>query len=282
MSDPTPTHPHWPDTVAEAPLEGVDERIRRFRAVDEVDTYVIALDHLLVVVDTHSTPALARQLVDLLEPLRPGRALVVIDSHADYDHAWGNQVFLEPGQLAPIIGSRRCAERLSGDEGRASVARLSGEMPGRFDGLVLTPPNVVLDGEAAFRDGRLTVEALPAPGHSEDHLALYLPELRTLLPGDASEWPWPHVDGAAAFLAAHATLERLRALDPRIVLPCHGGQRDATILDLNLRYLDAVRADPTLSLEAACAIVDADPAALHAIYLDFHADACRSAAALRG
>src|SRR5262249_56471153 len=74
---------------------GVDDRIRRFRLLDEVDTFVIRSQRMLVVVDTMSTPADARQLRTELEPDLDGRTLLVVDTHADYDHAWGNQVFAD-------------------------------------------------------------------------------------------------------------------------------------------------------------------------------------------
>src|SRR3954454_22973292 len=97
----------WP--FSEEP-PGVDERIRRFRLLDEVDTFVIRTARLVVVVDTMSTPADARQLRAAIEPDLEGRTLMVVDTHADYDHAWGNQVFAD----VPIIGHAICGARLPG------------------------------------------------------------------------------------------------------------------------------------------------------------------------
>ena len=102
----------YPTEVTEAPL-GLDPRIRRFRCGDEVDTFVVVTERWLVIVDTHSTPALALQLAE--QCVGPGDAgrLLVVNTHADYDHAWGNQVFSGPEARypAPIIGHALCAER---------------------------------------------------------------------------------------------------------------------------------------------------------------------------
>ncbi len=251
----------------------VDARIRRYACGDEVDTYAVVTERFLVLVDTHSTPALARQLAALTRPLLGQRRLLVVNTHADYDHAWGNQVFA--GEL--ILGHIRCGERLRGDEFAASLVRMQAEMPGRFDEVVALAPDVLVDGPAAVHGGDLTLELVPTPGHSDDHLSLFIPELRVLLAGDAAEWPWPHVASAAGLAAARASLERLVALDPELVLPCHGGIHDAGLLRQNLAYFAAVAADPDITLEAAAAMAGADADALVQLYRDFHADACRAA-----
>ena len=86
-----------------------------------------------VVVDTHSTPALASQLLDQAA-VRPSEGLLRRHD-ADYDHAWGNQVFAAPGSpfQTPIIGHELCAERLAGEDGAGSLATKRAEEPGRFD-----------------------------------------------------------------------------------------------------------------------------------------------------
>ncbi len=77
----------YPTDVTEVP-PGLDPRIRRFRCGDEVDTFVVATRRSLVIVDTHSTPALALRLAE--QCVGPGDAgrLIVVNTHADYDHAW--------------------------------------------------------------------------------------------------------------------------------------------------------------------------------------------------
>jgi glyoxylase-like metal-dependent hydrolase (beta-lactamase superfamily II) len=268
---------HSIEHVVANPMREVDARIHRFTCGDEVDTYAIVTRRFLVVVDTHSTPALARELAALVEPLRGERSLLVVNTHADYDHAWGNQVFA----AHPILGHVRCAERLRGPGFADERARFGGRYPGRFDEVTPTPPTVCIDGPAAIHGGDLTLEFVPTPGHTDDHLALFIPELRLLLAGDAAEFPWPHVDSPGALAEARASLELLEALEPALVLPCHGGVHDGGLLRLNLAYLDAVTDDPDLALEDAAALVGTDVAALRPLYREFHADACRAARADR-
>ena len=274
--DPLP----YPNDVSEAPL-GLDPRIRRFRCDDEVDTFVVETQRWLVVVDTLSTPALARRLAVLCGAAEHSARLLVVNTHADYDHAWGNQAFGGPDAPypAPIIGHVRCAERLATDEGQLAKAKMAKLQPGRFDDLVLTPPDLTVgDGGLTIRGGDLTLALVHTPGHTEDHFSVWIPELRTVLAGDAAEHPFPHIDTPAGIAQARASLERLQALDPLHVLPCHGDTSDPAILARNIAYLDAVAADPELPLAEAARIAGVAVEDLDPLYHEFHADALAASA----
>ena len=272
----------YSNEVAEAPL-GLDPRIRRFRCVDEVDTFVVVTERWLVIIDTQSTPALARQLVEQCVGPANGERLLVVNTHADYDHAWGNQLFSGPQAThpAPIIGHVRCAERLAADEGPWSRARMDELQPGRFDDLVLTPPNVTVgDAGLTIDGGDLTLTLLHTPGHTEDHFSIWIPELRIVLAGDAAEQPFPHIDTPEGIAQARSSLVLLQELDPLHVLPCHGDTTEPALLERNIAYLDAVVADPELPLAEAARIAGVTLDELHPIYHDFHRDVLAASAQL--
>src|SRR5262249_60479524 len=86
----------------------------------------------------------------------------------------------------------------------------------------------------------LTLELLPTPGHTPGHVAVWVPELPLLLAGDAAEHPFPAVHDSEALPALRASLERLRALGPARVFPCHGGTTDAALPTRNLAYFDSL------------------------------------------
>lgn len=266
--------PDAPLPFSEEP-PGVDARIRRFRLGDEVDSFAIRTARFLLVVDTLSTPADARLLRAAVADDARDRALLVVDTHADYDHAWGNQEFAD----CAILGHEICGRRLQGAEAADDLARWKANMPGRFDEVVATPPTVLFGDEGLVLDGGdLTVQLLPTPGHSDDHVALYVPELRLLLAGDAAEVPFPHVVSPEGLVQARASLERLAALGATRVLPCHGGTVEPVVLERNLAWLDAVTADPALPYEEALRrFGDGRPDVLE-MYRSFHEDACRAAA----
>jgi glyoxylase-like metal-dependent hydrolase (beta-lactamase superfamily II) len=264
--------------LSESP-PGVGDHVRRFRLGDEVDTFVIRTRRLLVVVDTMSTPADARWLREQLAADLAGRSLVVVDTHADYDHAWGNSEFAD----VPIIGHALCGKRLQGEEAAADIARWSAEMPGRFDAVVATPPSILHGDDGLVLDGGdVTIELIHTPGHCADHVSLYLREPRILLAGDAAEVPFPHIDTPAGLVQARASLERLVALGATYVLPCHGGTTDPVVLERNIAWIDAVTADPGLSYEEALARFGDGRSDVLEMYRSFHADACGAAARARG
>jgi glyoxylase-like metal-dependent hydrolase (beta-lactamase superfamily II) len=265
----------WP--LSESP-PGVGDHVRRFRLGDEVDSFVVRTERLLVVVDTLSTPGDARRLREQIAGDCAGRSLIVVDTHADYDHAWGNSVFAD----VPIVGHVRCGERLTGAQAAADIARWSAEMPGRFDEVVATPPSILHGDDGLVLDGGdVTIELIHTPGHSDDHISLHLRELGIVLAGDAAEVPFPHVDTPAGLVRARASLERLAALGAAHVLPCHGGTTDPAILERNLAWLDAVVADPELGYGEALERFGDGRRDVPEMYRSFHADACRAASLAR-
>lgn len=75
--------------------------------------------------------------------------------------------------------------------------------------------------------GRFDWEIHPAPGHDPDAVMLFEPEHRVLVTADAL-WNdgfgvvFPELVGTSAFEEVSATLERIRGLQPRLVVPGHG------------------------------------------------------------
>src|SRR5690349_418098 len=108
MSDEYPLH------VTEIRHDPLDPRIRIFRAGQEVDCFVLITKRYIILIDTMATPELAFEMVQTVQQLLKDHQLLVINTHADYDHCWGNSVFASPGGLfpAPIIGHEQMLKRL--------------------------------------------------------------------------------------------------------------------------------------------------------------------------
>src|SRR5579871_2411206 len=88
-------------TIVEAPNCGWDERIRLFRAGTEVDVFVVITSRYVVFVDTTATPENTAAIAETMRPALATRLSLVIDTHADYDHAWGNAAFAGPDGALP-------------------------------------------------------------------------------------------------------------------------------------------------------------------------------------
>src|SRR5262249_55665807 len=196
---------------------------------------VVGARHV-VLVDTMSAPEEAEAVLDLLADDVAGRSLVVVNTHQHYDHTWGNAAFDTGGRHpAPIVGHALGPAIARSPEAAAELARRQAEGP-RFAGVRIVPPTVTVDGGAVGVARGLPVELAPPPGPTRAHLAAWIPEIRTLLAGDAAEHPFPYAERPEDLPELVASLDRLAALDPAVVIPCHGGTSDPGLLRRNLDY----------------------------------------------
>src|SRR5215212_6777392 len=133
------------DTVALVPNQGWDPRILVCRCGTLVDTFIVVSERYVVLIDTLINARTAEALLAIAREHLSGRHLLIVNTHADWDHAWGNHVFAGPGALAhaPIIASRICAEGLRSEAAQRKLAEMRASEPGRFDGVVLAPADVL-------------------------------------------------------------------------------------------------------------------------------------------
>ncbi|HEY7348741.1 MAG TPA: MBL fold metallo-hydrolase [Ktedonobacterales bacterium] len=227
--------------LIEVPNSGWDSRLRLFRAGDEVDTSVLVTDRYVVVIDTMAAPELAAAIIEMIHPSLAGRQLLVINTHADYDHCWGNALFAAPGGAypAPIIAHEQARKRLHSEEARQYLAQRQ-QKASRFANVRLVAPTITFTDSLLIDGGDLTLELIPTPGHTEDHLSVWIPELRLLLAGDAAEQPFPYIEAAETLPILRRSLKRLAALNAATVIPCHGDTTDPALITSNSAYFDEV------------------------------------------
>ena len=232
-----------PEPVRAVANAGYDSRIRVFRCGNIVDSFAITTERYLVVVDTMvSRDSMETVMTTLAGDLQnTKRTLLVINTHADWDHVWGNGLFVGPDARypAPIIGHRLTAEAMAAPQARKVLDELQTEYPGAYDTAAWWPPTVRCDGELTIDGGDLTLQLVSTPGHTPDHLSIWIPELRLVLAGDAAEMPFPEVGGADALPTLRASLERLESLQADMVLYSHApGVTDPGLIRHNIRYFD--------------------------------------------
>ena len=230
-----------PATIQEIRHAEVDPRIRIFHAGEDVDTFAVLTRRSLILIDTMSTPALMRQVLEQVRPSLEGRPLLVVNTHADWDHVYGNALFAAGGEApAPIVGSALTHARLCSPAARERLSAQQQESE-RFWEVNLVAPDVVFEQTLILSGGDLTLELFATPGHSADHHSVWIPEIRTLLAGDAAEFPFPSVRRGADLPLVRASLERMQALRPAVVLPCHGATSAPELLQQNLDYFARLR-----------------------------------------
>jgi glyoxylase-like metal-dependent hydrolase (beta-lactamase superfamily II) len=221
---------HYPD---------LDARFRIYRCDEvSVDSFAVVTDQFVVILDTLVSRDMMRTVVADLDPEMPNRQLLVVDTHGDWDHVWGNGLFAGPHaeQPAPIIGHELMEGRISTPEARAELEEKQAEDPA-YATAEWIPPTVAIGGPTRIEGGDLTLHLLPTPGHKTDHLAVWIPQLRLLFAGDAAEWPFPRIDADAAVF--RTSLRFMRDLAPETVLYCHApGRIDPRVIDENIAHFD--------------------------------------------
>ncbi|ACI58558.1 beta-lactamase domain protein (plasmid) [Rhizobium leguminosarum bv. trifolii WSM2304] len=216
----------------------LDDRIVIVRAGDEVDAVFVRTDRLNVLIDTLGTPELCRMALDLLEGKTAARPLIVINSHMDWDHFWGNAAIVG---RAPIIAHAAALDRLR-EPSAQQVLKDKASQESRFRNVELIGPDITFSGPMVLNGGDLTLELIHTPGHTPDHIAVWIPELRICLAVDAVEYPIPEVwsKSAGDLRLIRSSLERIRDLDARLVIPAHGQTSSPATVKANLAYFEAL------------------------------------------
>jgi len=229
------------------PNQGWDSRIHIAANGDLVNVFVLVTERYVILVDTLINPVTARALVEHAQPYLPGRQLLVINSHSDWDHAWGNQVFAGANAPypAPIIAHEKSWSQYNRQENIDFLQKLQAEQPTVFGDVILTKATVTFAKELWIDGGDLTLHLLPTPGHSPDHIAIFIPEISTLLAGDAAEIPFPILYDAADVPILRASLAAMAEFQPQNAFYCHAppGTGPQLLFD-NIAYYDG--------LERAC------------------------------
>ena len=216
----------------------LDPRISVFRVGDEVNAFVVRAQRFVVLIDTMSTPQLCQAVLDRIGSELTDRPLIVVNTHADWDHVWGNAAV---AGRAPIIAHEAALHRLRSPEAAATLKTKTVEET-RFADVRLVEPTVTFSESLLLHGGDLTLELLPTPGHTPDHIAVWIPQLRLCLAGDAAEDPLPEVTNPIPtdLSALRESLQRMLELEPATVLPSHGDTTDPGLLTRNIEYFSAL------------------------------------------
>ena len=131
----------------------------------------------LLLVDSRSSPAEAAELTVDLEVFAPARLHVLVNTHAHFDHTFGNQQF-GPDSATPvaIIGHHRLPAHLNRYERpRLAAWRAGGrDEPARdWERVRITPPTQLVDARRPLQIGHRTVELQPlSAGHTDTDLVV--------------------------------------------------------------------------------------------------------------
>lgn len=188
----------------------------------------------VVVFDALGTPALARQLIGKIRKLTRQPIRRVIVSHWHADHYYGLQEFKAAGAE---IWAHEAARGALGTEAAADRLAQRRELLAPWIGadFKVVPADLWLAGDTDFRLGGLTFRIRHVgPAHSAEDLAMYVEEDGVLFSGDLvfkGRVPFVGEADSRSWLGA---LDRLLALQPRVLVPGHGAASRSPQADLGL------------------------------------------------
>jgi glyoxylase-like metal-dependent hydrolase (beta-lactamase superfamily II) len=154
----------------------------------DVNVTVVAGDAGLLVLDTQASAALAREMVDDLRRLSALPVLWAVNSHAHFDHTFGNGVLRDAGatlvchegaaEILPVSGPALRAEAAAEDDPRwAEVAATD-----------VVVPEQTFSSALVLDLGDRPVELVhPGRGHTAGDLVLRVPDADVVLAGDLVE-----------------------------------------------------------------------------------------------
>ena len=230
------------------------------------NSLVIVNDEDVIVVDSHVTPAKARDLIASIKQLTPKPIAALINSHFHWDHAHGNQVFDVPiigheftymkMSTAPLeeqtyknglIGNAAAIERIKKQIAEAKDAEERKELEAYFamfsahvedfDEIDPVPPDVTLSDRMTLYRGDREIQILfLGRAHTGGDVMVYFPQDKLVFTGDVA-FGGPSYLGDGYVDEWPQTLENLKQLDFDIFVPGHGPPvTDLGRLDLVQEY----------------------------------------------
>jgi glyoxylase-like metal-dependent hydrolase (beta-lactamase superfamily II) len=206
--------------------------------------FVVTRDGV-VVFDALGTVPLAKKMLGVIRKITPRPVKRVIVSHYHADHFYGLQVFKEQGAE---IWAHRNAQGLTRTEAAKErfEQRKQELFPWVDEHTRFLEPDVYLEGDTDFVLGGVHFGIRHVgPAHSAEDLAVFVKQDGVLYAGDlVFKGRVPFV-GDADSKAWLASLDKLTAMKPRVMVPGHGSVSRAPAKDLALTrdYLTYLRSE---------------------------------------
>lgn len=220
--------------------ERVSENVFWFQSevYAQVTAGVVTGPQWAVVIDTLALPDETLGMREFVEHEVGVPVRYVINTHYHADHAWGNCFF--PG--ATVIAHALCRQLLE-ERGIPSLESAKRQNPALRQVKIVLPHLTFESGELNLRVGKKNLTIMPAPGHSDDGIAVLVEEDRVLFAGDAF-MPLPYiVDGDVDDIAA--SIKKIGRMGLENIVQGHGeiilrGEIDAAVRE-NLAYISNIK-----------------------------------------
>jgi len=193
-----------------------------------LNIYVIHGDEHIFICDTGLGSETMDEILAYLEEHKiHSKHYVVFNSHADYDHVWGNHMFKDSKIIAHEL-----SPEIFKKEGEEILENYSSHKRGE---VILTPPNQLFKEKIVFEDEE--IEFYHSPGHTLESSSCYDKRDQVLFVGDNIEAPYPYVN-FPNLEDYRTTLAEYLTREIKIVISGHDEvMYDTKLIESNLEYL---------------------------------------------
>ena len=193
-----------------------------FTTEGDPNTGVIVGDDSVMVIDAQATPLMAREVIRRIRGVTSKPVRYVVLTHYHAVRVLGASAY----KAEHIIASRATLELIR-ERGAQDMKSEIGRFPRLFRGAETIPgltwPTLTFSGELMLRMGSLEVRvAHPGAGHTAGDTIVWVPSQKVLFSGDLVEYEAGIYTGDAHLEAWPSTLEGLKALRPKFLVPGRG------------------------------------------------------------
>ena len=246
----------------------LSEQAWAYTAEGDPNTGVIVGDDAVMIVDATATPVMAQDVIRHVRQVTDKPIKYVVLTHYHAVRVLGASGYTREG-LQQIIASRDTYELIA-ERGAQDMASEIGRFPRLFAGVDSVPgltwPTLTFRGEMSIWLGKLEVQLKQlGRGHTKGDTVAWLPQEKILFSGDLVEADAACYAGDAYLADWPATLDALRALGARKLVPGRGpALLDPDAVERGIRYTqDFVTALYTRAREAVAQGLDLKGAMAH-------------------
>lgn len=193
-----------------------------FTAEGDPNTGVVVGDDGVMVIDAQATPLMAREVIRRIRAVTSKPIKYVVLSHYHAVRVLGASAY----RAEHIIASEATRELIA-ERGAQDMKSEIGRFPRLFRGAETIPgltwPTITFREEMTLFMGKLEVRIIhPGPGHTRGDTIVWVPSQRVLFSGDLVEYEAGIYTGDAHFEEWPDTLDTLKALRPKALVPGRG------------------------------------------------------------
>jgi glyoxylase-like metal-dependent hydrolase (beta-lactamase superfamily II) len=211
-----------------------DVHVLRYPVLDVNVTLIVGSSAALVV-DTLATPAQGRELVALIRE-RTDLAFSVVNTHAHFDHCFGNAALAEASPKLTVWAHPSTVDSMRDEAAlrRSAVAEARSLVPEIADAVstapLYPPTSSVATQSTVDLGGRSVVLQYLGRGHTAGDLVVHIPDAAVVVAGDLVEEGAPPSFADSYPLDWPDTLTGVLALRPSVVVPGHGAVVDSSFV----------------------------------------------------